>query len=55
MDADVYSAAHHLQARIKQNDAGSETSAVSEVKRMAQHLLDALEKLHVHEREHNCS
>jgi len=38
LDGKVFSAAHHLQARIKQSDAGSETAALSEVKRMAQDL-----------------
>ena len=54
LDADVFSAAHHLEARIKQNDAGSEAAALSELKRMARDLLDALEKLRKHEAEHNC-
>ena len=55
LDAEVHSAAQHLQARIKQNDTGSEASALSELKRMAEDLLNALEKLRVHEGEHNCS
>jgi hypothetical protein len=51
----VYSAAHHLQFRIKEDDKGNEAFALADVKRMAQDLLDALEELSKHDEQHGCT
>jgi restriction endonuclease Mrr len=51
---EVVSAARDLQERINVSDDGQEVLALTNVKRIAQELLDAVRKLSQHENEHNC-
>ena len=55
LDSDVDSATHHLQMRLKQKESGDLKFELAEVKRMAQDLIDSIDKLRKHTDQHKCN
>jgi hypothetical protein len=55
LESSVDSAAHHLQMRLRQTEAGDPRLDLGEIKRMAQDLVNALNQLRGHEDYHHCN
>ena len=54
LDSDVFSAAQHLEQRLQSRETGDLKWELADIKRMAKELVDAINKLHSHENEHEC-
>jgi len=55
LDADVMSAAHHLEMHLKREVSNDSNYELGEVKSKAQELVDALNQLQRHEETHGCN
>ena len=55
LESKVDSAVHHLQMSLEGEQSGDPKYALGELKRMAQDLIDAWDRLRKHEDQHRCN